>query len=202
MAKLLLCLDGNVIKEYRIHRDTFAIGRRPHNDLQIENLAVSGEHARIVRDGEDYLVEDLGSTNGTVVNGAPVERVPLRNGDEIGVGRYRLRFWCEPQAGGGYAETLVLREPVAPARVGVIKVLTGGNSGREIVLSKAVTSLGKPGVQVAMIARRPQGYFLSHLEGATRPRINGSEVGTEPHLLSEEDLIELVGVRLAFFCRD
>ncbi|AOY01372.1 FHA domain-containing protein [Jeongeupia sp. USM3] len=201
MAKLLLSLDGNVIKEYRIHRDVFAIGRRPNNDLQIENLAVSGEHARIVREGDDYAVEDLGSTNGTVVNGAPVQRVALNNGDEIGIGRYRLRFWCEPASAGGYAETLVLREPATSARVGVIKVLTGGSSGREIALDKPVTSLGKPGVQVATIARRPQGYFLSHAEGTIRPRVNGSEVGAEPHPLNEEDLIELVGVRLAFFFR-
>ncbi|WP_432722262.1 FHA domain-containing protein [Jeongeupia wiesaeckerbachi] len=200
MAKLLLCLDGNVIKEYRIHRDVFAIGRRPQNDLQIENLAVSGEHARIVRDGDDHVVEDLGSTNGTTVNGTPAARTVLRNGDEIGVGRYMLRYWCEPQAPGAYAETMVLREPTA-ARLGVIKVLTGGNSGREIVLSKTVTSLGKPGVQVATVVRRPLGYYLSHVEGATRPHVNGKSVGDEPLLLAEEDLIELVGVRLAFFFR-
>ncbi|MBM3117898.1 FHA domain-containing protein [Jeongeupia naejangsanensis] len=200
MAKLLLCLDGNVIKEYRIHREVFAIGRRPQNDLQIENLAVSGEHARIVREGDDHVVEDLGSTNGTTVNGTPAARTVLRNGDEIGVGRYMLRYWCEPQAQGTYAETMVLREPAA-VRLGVIKVLTGGNSGREIVLSKTVTSLGKPGVQVATVMRRPQGYYLSHVEGATRPQVNGKVIGDEPLLLAEEDLIELVGVRLAFFFR-
>ncbi|WP_035060221.1 FHA domain-containing protein [Andreprevotia chitinilytica] len=233
MAKLLLCLEGNVIKEFRLNRDRFTIGRRANNDLQIDNLAVSGEHAAITTVGRDVFVEDLDSTNGTILNGSPVKRQLLQDGDEVTIGKYVIKFWKEAQDAPGSAtegtdfeKTMMLRAPpgggaaappkpvqqpaapqaaaapqapAEPVKLGVVKVLTGANAGRELPLTKNLTTLGKAGVQVAVITRRPQGYFITHVEGATTPRVNGTEIGNAARQLNEEDLIELLGVQMAFF---
>ncbi|WP_148714368.1 FHA domain-containing protein [Chitinolyticbacter meiyuanensis] len=229
MAKVLLCLDGTVIKEFRITRDRTSVGRRPSNDIQIENIAVSGEHAVFDRVGRDIFVEDLGSTNGTLVNGKPVQRQLLANGDEITVGKYTLKYWQDAQpAGGDFDKTMIMRPgqaaapqpaarpaaaPVAHAPaaqavaadangpVGVVKVLTGANAGRELLLNKPATTLGKAGTQVAVISKRPTGYFLIHVEGKQHPKVNGAEIGASARQLKEEDAIELMGVQMVFFLR-
>jgi len=226
MAKVLLCLEGAVIKEFRLTRDRTSIGRRPSNDIQIENIAVSGEHAVLDRIGRDVFVEDLGSTNGTLVNGKPVQRQLLANGDEVVVGKYTLKYWQDAApAGGDFDKTMIMRPgqaqaaapqpaarpaaaPVAPAQaavgagaIGVVKVLTGANAGRELLLNKPATTLGKAGVQVAVISKRPAGYFLIHVEGKQHPRVNGVEIGAAARQLKEEDAIELMGVQMVFFLR-
>jgi len=92
MAKLILSLDGSVLNEILLAKERTTIGRRPHNDIQIDNLAVSGEHAAIVSVANDCILEDLGSTNGTVVNGSPVKRHLLRDNDVIELGKFKLKF--------------------------------------------------------------------------------------------------------------
>jgi predicted component of type VI protein secretion system len=92
MAKLILSLDGSVLNEILLAKERTTIGRRPHNDIQIDNLAVSGEHAAIVSIANDCILEDLGSTNGTLVNGAPVKKHILRDNDVIELGKFKLRF--------------------------------------------------------------------------------------------------------------
>ncbi|WP_284207443.1 FHA domain-containing protein, partial [Chitiniphilus shinanonensis] len=114
MARVLLCLDGNVIKEVRLVRDRTTVGRRPSNDIQIENLAVSGEHAMFNRVGRDVFIEDLGSTNGTLVNGKPVQRQLLNDGDEIVVGKYQLKFWQDADGGEDFEKTMMLQAPTRP----------------------------------------------------------------------------------------
>ncbi|TJZ71673.1 FHA domain-containing protein, partial [Chitiniphilus eburneus] len=114
MARVLLCLDGNVIKEVRLVRDRTTVGRRPSNDIQIENLAVSGEHAMFNRVGRDVFIEDLGSTNGTLVNGKPVQRQLLDDGDEVVVGKYQLKFWRDADSNDDFEKTMMLQAPTRP----------------------------------------------------------------------------------------
>src|SRR5258708_3382933 len=85
--------------------------------------------------------------------------------------------------------------------LGAIQLLSGGNAGRELELTKPLTTLGKPGVQVAVLTRRPQGYFITHVEGANRPTVNGQEIGAAPHSLKDHDVIELAGVKMEFFLK-
>ncbi len=92
MAKLILSMDGLVLKEIPLTKERTTIGRKPHNDIQIDNLAVSGEHAVIVTILNDSFLEDLGSTNGTVVNGNPVKKHFLQNNDVVELGKYKLKF--------------------------------------------------------------------------------------------------------------
>ncbi|MBP6727510.1 MAG: hypothetical protein KA132_09985, partial [Thauera sp.] len=86
-------------------------------------------------------------------------------------------------------------------RVGIIQVLSGTNSGRELELTKSLTTLGKPGRQVAVITRRPHGYFITHVEGASFPLVNGVAIGAQAHLLKDHDIIDLAGVKMEFFLR-
>ncbi len=86
-----------------------------------------------------------------------------------------------------------------PQQQGVIQILSGPNAGRELALVKALTTLGKPGVQVAVIAKRPQGFFITHVEGASYPVVNGKTLDAQAHLLSDHDIIELAGVKMEFF---
>jgi pSer/pThr/pTyr-binding forkhead associated (FHA) protein len=263
MAKLILSMDGLVLKEIPLTKERTTIGRKPHNDIQIDNLAVSGEHAVIVTILNDSFLEDLGSTNGTVVNGNPIKKHFLQNNDVIELGKYKLKFVGEAASVAASAEkadfekTMVLRPaamraaaaagggigaqsavaqrqaavqasaasaaatgiadkdaksgqsgaPAAaqPAKggqpLGAIQLLSGGNAGKELELTKPLTTLGKPGVQVAVLTRRPQGYFITHVEGQKRPTVNGQEIGAAPHSLKDHDVIELAGVKMEFFLK-
>lgn len=259
MAKLILSMDGLVLKEVVLVKERTTIGRKPHNDLVIDNLAVSGEHAVIVTILNDSFLEDLGSTNGTFVNGQPVKKHFLQNGDVIELGKYKLKFAAEAMqeidqrdfdktvamkttdalptdtmAGlstsartaalaatrdlGATASMLSLSPPTRgstastnpnmqrapiPSHLmsnlrGSIVIVDGPNSGRELQLTKALTTLGRPGMQVAVITRRPQGFFITHVEGGQYPVVNGKPLGAEACLLNDTDIIELSGTRMKF----
>jgi hypothetical protein len=77
--------------------------------------------------------------------------------------------------------------------------LTGPSAGKELELVKNLTTLGKPGVQVAVITRRPHGYFLTHVEGGTFPIVNGKALDSQAQQLNDHDVVELAGVKMEFF---
>lgn len=197
MEKIVVSLEGMVLREVPLTRERTTIGRKPHNDIQIDNLAISGEHAVIVRQQQDARIEDLDSTNGTQVNGQPVKRHLLQHGDVINLGKYRLTYLRAADAAAEAQRTPVpVRDATPPA---ALQILSGANAGKELALSKNLCTLGKPGVQVAAIARRPQGYFITHVEGENFPAINGSMLDAQAHLLNDHDIIELAGVKMEFF---
>ena len=250
MAKLILSLEGSVIREIPLDKERITIGRRPQNDIQIENLAVSGEHACIVTILNDSFLEDLGSTNGTLVNGNPIKKHILQNNDVVEIGKYKMKYVVEVAAAGhgapdDFERTMVMKSqpgkpaaprpaaappppPVTASRptsgplttpptpgpaaapaprpaaadaqpLAALQLLTGPNAGKEIELVKNLTTLGKPGLQVAVITRRPQGYFITHVEGASFPVLNGKAVDAQARQLNDHDVIELAGVKMEFF---
>ena len=274
MAKLILSLEGSMIREVPLDKERILIGRKPSNEIQIENLAVSGEHACIVTILNDSFLEDLGSTNGTLVNGNPIKKHILQNNDVIEIGKYKLKDVAEaPAAGHGnedFEKTMILRAPpkaaaapkpanepapppkpstppptprtvppvvkpaapaapapaaapvaatptpaapvaaapaAAPAKpaeaqpLAAVQILTGPSAGKELDLVKNLTTLGKPGLQVAVITRRPQGYFITHVEGAKFPVINGKMIDAQAQPLQDHDVIELAGVKMEFFVK-
>jgi pSer/pThr/pTyr-binding forkhead associated (FHA) protein len=206
MGKLVVSLDNVVLKEVVIQKDRTTLGRRPYNDIVIDNLAVSGEHSVLLAVGDDVFIEDLNSTNGTYINGKPIKKQLLTHNDTIEIGKYRLKYLTNEQP--DYEKTMILRPgapvpflaapPPAPVLPASIKVLNGGAAGREVLLSKAVTTVGKPGTQVASIAKRPMGYVLSHVEGDARPTVNGMPLGDGVQTLKNGDVIELAGTRMQF----
>jgi pSer/pThr/pTyr-binding forkhead associated (FHA) protein len=211
MAKLVLSLDGVVIKEVQLTKDKTTLGRRPYNDIVIDNLAVSGEHAFLQMVGSDVYIEDLNSTNGTYINGKAIKKQQLRQEDVIEVGKYKIRFLLDDF--GDHDKTMILRpgqtppmapaqRPAAPAPAVVgpasVRVLNGAAAGREVPLTKVVTTVGKPGVQVASITKRPNGYVLSHVEGTQRPTVNGAPMAVDAVPLKSGDVIELAGTQMQF----
>ncbi|HEV8314999.1 MAG TPA: FHA domain-containing protein [Burkholderiaceae bacterium] len=223
MGKLVVSLDGVVIKEVQITKDKTTLGRRPYNDIVIDNLAVSGEHAVLQMVGNDVFIEDLNSTNGTYINGKAIKKQLLAHNDTVEIGKYKIKYLVDE--GVEYEKTMIMkpgeRPPVMPAGSGfshtaplgspsgfgglgptgapaAIKVLNGAAAGREVSLTKVVTTVGKPGVQVASITKRPGGYVFAHVEGAARPTVNGTPVSGESVNLKNGDVIELAGTQMQF----
>lgn len=220
MAKLILSMDGLVLKEIPLVKDRMSIGRKAHNDVQIDNMAISGEHAAVVTILSDSFLEDLNSTNGTMVNGQPVKKHFLKDGDVIELGKYKMKYLTAalnehtgfadgsspeavPAADGrrvGSLPSATATPANAAPPPAAIMLLNGSNAGRELPLTKALTTLGRPG-QVAVIARQPQGYFLTHVEGASFPVLNGKTLDAQAHRLDDHDVIELAGVKMEFFVK-
>lgn len=210
MPKMIVSIDGVVVKEEQITKDRTTLGRRPYNDIVIDNLAVSGEHAVVQMSGADVVLEDLGSTNGTYVNGTAIKKQQLRNGDTIEIGTYTIKFMHNDGPGndgpGNVEKSTVIHSgavvdsSATAASVGsaAIRLMSGAAAGREVALVKEVTTIGKPGVTVAAISRRPHGYVVALIEGQTRPTINGNPIGTEAVNLCHGDLIELAGTQAQF----
>ena len=332
MAKLILSMDNLVLKEITLNKERTTIGRKPGNDIHIDNLAVSGEHAVIFTILNDSFLEDLGSTNGTLVNGNMVKKHFLQNNDVIELGKYKLKYVNEqpsqvtsgdyektmvihpkptPKAAEGVSQNLQTTQPMRahpldtipgsafaakpaaepkpvehkpvvaeakpaaeaktaaevkpsaemkpaaeakseeemklagevklaveaksaeakpsaeaklkskpaefkpqaattepkpssaaaakPGLLAAIQILTGPSAGKELDLTKSLTTLGKPGVQVVVVTRRPQGYFMTHVEGATFPLLNGKTRDAQAHALNDHDIIELGGIKMEFF---
>ncbi len=252
MGKLVVSLDGVVIKEVQITKDKTTLGRRPYNDIVIDNLAVSGEHAVLQMVGADVFIEDLNSTNGTYINGKAVKKQLLAHNDTVEIGKYKIKYLVDESA--DYEKTMIMRPgssappygtsqhglasgshhpglhaaglhptasghpamgaasgfgglgmpPVsAPVTVqpALIKVLNGAAAGREVTLTKVVTTVGKPGVQVASITKRPNGYAFAHVEGAQRPSVNGVPLVGDSVPLRNGDVIELAGTQMQFVYR-
>ena len=222
MGKLVVSLDGVVIKEVQITKDKTTLGRRPYNDIVIDNLAVSGEHAVLQMVGSDVFIEDLNSTNGTYINGKAVKKQLLAHNDTVEVGKYKIKFMVED--GTDYEKTMIMKPGAmagagsgrgssfgalnstgggaAPAAANLapatIRVMNGAAAGREVVLTKVVTTVGKPGVQVASITKRPTGYVLAHVEGSSRPTVNSNPLVGETVSLKNGDVIELAGTQMQF----
>jgi pSer/pThr/pTyr-binding forkhead associated (FHA) protein len=206
MPKIIVSIDGVVIKEVQLTKDRTSLGRRPYNDIVIDNLAVSGEHAVLQMSGNEVHLEDLNSTNGTYVNGKAVKKQLLKNNDTVEIGKYKIKFVDDSSAVASLnaaASEAYAHVPVTAADPGMglqaaIKVLSGAAAGREVALVKVVTTIGKPGVAVAAITKRPQGFVVAHVEGAGKLMLNGATVGTEAALLRNGDQLELAGTKMQF----
>lgn len=233
MAKLILSLNGIIQGEYALNKERILIGRKPDSDIRIDNLAVSSKHALIVTILDDSFLEDLGSTNGTYVNGKLIKKHALKNGDVIGLGKHELKYINEHATADDeeFEKTMIIRPASATAAVtalrtaqqvgtlpaqtaspspaaspsmplGRLHVLNGPLAGRALDLTKALITLGKPGVQVAVISRRPQGYFLTPVEGDSGgenyPIVNDLPIGPYPYHLHHNDIVELAGIKMRF----
>jgi len=231
MARLILSLDGTVLAEYNMNKERYTIGRLPDNDIRIDNPAVSGHHSLIINILNDSFLEDLNSTNGTYVNGKLIKKHALQHGDVITAGHHQLRFVEDDEAQQDeFEKTMVIQpsaRPVERVRAAVVdstgnttaarrtlgngtpairkaklQVLSGAFAGRELELTKALTTLGRPGVQVAAITRRAEGYFIVHVDSEGEenfPLVNGAKIGAQARKLSDNDVIQLAGVKMGFF---
>jgi len=239
VAKLIARSNSGEQVESLLINETMTIGRKPNNDIHISDLSVSGKHAQIITILEDSFLEDLGSTNGTYVNGKPVKKHALDHGDNITLGKYQLTY----QSGSGgakqsFEQPAIIRSDEADIPIEVsgkeldksiqkntnaltpreaneapalmtnkeacLLLLSGANAGKELVLTKALTTIGQPGVQVAAITRRPQGFFLIHVDGGSNnavPKVAGTPIGTSAYELKSHEIIEVAGVKMEFYLK-
>ncbi|HMN83485.1 MAG TPA: FHA domain-containing protein [Burkholderiaceae bacterium] len=206
-ARLVLSSGDLVLRSLPLLGERVSIGRRPYNDMALDDLTVSGEHALVLRLGNGpgngpgnslgnglgnyWRVRDLRSRNGTLVNGSPIVEQVLQDGDLIDIGVYRIKF-----VGGGSAAGD--DDPPAASSSACVELLNGPSAGTRINLDRAINSIGATGTQVAVIARRRNGYFVTHLEGLAFPLVNGEPIGLLAHPLAHNDLIELGGTMMRF----
>jgi hypothetical protein len=229
MGKITVSLDNNVLHDLPLSRERITLGRHQHNDVVLDMRAVSAEHAAIVTILHNSFIEDLDSTNGTQVNGQAVKKHYLQHGDVIQLGKYSITYSSEglpvhadPSSviGNEFPDTESMVEPDEPtvaeqkgmtaiaSVVGgvpqpmpVIKIVTGPAAGKEMVLTKSLTTIGRPGVQVAVITRRPQGFLITHVEGHAYPLLNGVSIGASAHPLVSGSRVNLSGTELEFVLR-
>ena len=207
MAKLILTHEGAVIREYQLKNERTTVGRKPHNDIHLEDPTVSGEHA-VFLNLQHFYVEDMGSTNGVILNGKRVSKRQLTNGDVVRIGRHEFKFVDE--ATGQFDKTVMIpsvqqsttQTVNTSPKKGLVKVLNGPKSGEQIMLNKPYTTLGSPGVQVAVIAKRGNNFFLMPMSGVSNnqesPRLNNQPIGAQSKPLKSGDVIEVAGTKLQF----
>jgi hypothetical protein len=209
MAKLVLSRDGTALGSWFIERERVTIGRADAVGIRLEDPAVSKQHAAIELVGNDHILQDLGSANGTAVNGTRVTRHLLRHGDLVEIVGFQLRYVDHKSVVGQDGERTTFFQtgevplaapgghgPMPEARVltlklpeGVLRALAPG-AAREVVLDRALTPLGRRGEEYAAVFRRPQGYFVACVEG--RPaKVNGKSVGDDWQALQPGDVIQI-----------
>ena len=218
MARLMLSLDGNVLAEYNMNKERYTIGRLPDNDIRIDNPAVSGHHSLIINILNDSFLEDLNSTNGTYVNGKLIKKHAMQHGD-VEQDEFEKTMVITPSSQGEdrirkvtaavdqAAKAVAAKRPSVPDNATALpkaklQVLSGAFAGRELELTKALTTLGRPGVQVAAITRRSEGYFIVHVDSGKEndyPQVNGVPIGPQARRLNDNDVVQLAGVKMGFF---
>jgi len=254
VGKLVLSAANRVLREVLIDRKRLTIGRRPYNDLLLDDLTVSGEHAIVHTVTGESVIHDLKSRNGTLINGAPVMQQQLADGDCVDIGIYRLVYKVERVEAGrtppGFRPSFIppnqslvptnlagartsawvpssaghprlpgsarpgpgmagkSANPANPAiaasgmaedvRPALLRFLGGHDAGRQMMLERPIVSIRNGNGQVAVIARRASGYFLTHVEGLAYPLVNGESIGLGAHVLRDNDLIELAGTIIQF----
>ncbi len=189
MARLVLMFNKQVIKEFPFPKESVTIGRKSENTISIDNLAVSGYHARIDKTGPDFILTDLQSTNGTYVNDKRVMSRKLRHGDNVIVGKHTILFIAgddstEPQESMDLDRTMMLdtekqrelltrqkrlaAKPAKSNNIGVLSFIDGSDQG-EVTLTKKLTRLGKsPNSEV-----RLSGMFIGSTAATISKRPSG-----------------------------
>ncbi|HEY0634074.1 MAG TPA: FHA domain-containing protein [Gammaproteobacteria bacterium] len=208
MSKLTLYFKEKVLKVYPLPEGEALIGSDPGCLLHIDSLAVQPRHACVTTHGEKSLLRDLGTADGTFVNGKKLSGdYTLRDDDVVRVGKHDLIFTQEVALETIRTEAVeeILQEeelklePIRELKSGWLQLMSGSNVGKTISLSRNLTNLGTPGVQTAVVARRSDGYFLSHLEGEHPPTVGGVSIGDSSWHLQDGDVIQMGNVKMQFY---
>lgn len=220
-TKLILTLDGEIINEYPMDAETLSIGRKHNNNIQLNDLTVSGRHAMISRTQPDQtFVEDLGSTNGTLVNGNHVKKMMLKHGDIVQMGHHQFTYLNE--GGAQYEPTMFIKaemdetqmvlpdwesreESIKGQPLAGLRTLNGPLARTVMELRKPFSTIGFQGHKMALISRGLDNYSISPV-AATQSRrssdhalLNGEEFGPAAVILKPEDVINISGFEVEFY---
>tara|TARA_B110000858_G_scaffold135140_1_gene153694 strand:+ start:18559 stop:19233 length:675 start_codon:yes stop_codon:yes gene_type:complete len=219
-GKLELSFNSNRLNEFVLDKEIITIGRKDDNDIRIENLAVSGHHAKLLTIFDDSFLEDLDSTNGTYVNGQPITKHPLKNGDVVVIGKHELRYINDSNSASDDDKTVLIRRqpglntspgtnlnepidmPTTDLSTAKLQILNGKGAGKELSLRKPSVKLGKSGAEVVQINKRPDGHFIVSLDQENESSllmINGVTVGSRAVKLHNHDVIEINKLKIEYF---
>lgn len=211
MAKLVITQDGVQVREVLLEKKAFVIGRDVDSDIPLNDLAVSRKHARITRIHNDFYIEDLNSTNGTQLNDRPVTKHLFKSDDSLSLGGFTLRLIGDDSA---EPDSIEEAEDIVPQiekaatsgrihqwklspKVATLRFFRGPFKGSSDRIERSLYTLGRPGEDVAVIARRSHGFYLLHIGGVRYPKINDQEIEPSGGVqLQEGDMLE-VGDNLA-----
>jgi hypothetical protein len=196
MAKITLSFKNKTLKIFPLLEEEIVIGREPACQIYIDSLAVQPMHACVRREADNrYRLIALQDEEPLVIDGQPHDEYILRNGDHFQIGKHTLSFTSD--SGTVVAEKI--DRPLQQANNGWFQIMNGSNIGRTIRLERALTRVGKTGKRSAMISRRGDGYYISHLEGSKPPKVNGEPIGSRSQVLREGDRVQLGGLELQYF---
>jgi len=217
-VKLIMTLDGAIIREYPVNKDTISIGRRHGNDIQVNDMTISGRHALLTNIGNDTFIEDLRTTNGTLVNGNYINKLLLMHGDIIQIGSHQFTYFSEENA--EYEPTMFIKAEMDATRMidtnnplsddlkgmplGAAKLLNGPCANVVMEMRKAHNTIGFKGHKLATINRGVDGYSISVYQNKDDvnndciPLINGEPISGNSVRLIEHDIIEIAGFQMEF----
>ena len=216
--KLILTLEGKILREFPVGKKNISIGRKHGNDIQLNDLTLSGRHAMISSIPDYVFVEDLGSTNGTLVNGNHVKKVALEHGDVIQIGHHQLTYMCEPET--RYEPTMFVKAELDETQfiygdelaedlikglaLGGLRTMAGINSKTVMELRKTYSTIGFQGKRMALITRGSEGYSITSVistrsrRASDVPLVNNKALGTEQLRLNDGDVINIAGFEVQF----
>ena len=207
--RLVILKNGEAENEVALKAKSMVIGRDSRSDIQLNDLSVSRRHARVTNVYNDCCLEDLGSTNGTILNEQTVTKRMLKHGDLLRIGSFTLRYLSrdEKASKDGLDKTVIIRSsesaparPVSPKdrnrvqlpKTATLRFFRGPQKGLQDRIDRALYTIGQPGGEVAAITRRAQGFYLLHIGGDRYPRINNEEIQTTRGVqLNEGDVVEV-----------
>ncbi len=202
MRRLILSFKGKTLKSFSVRDGETLIGRDPECQIHIDSLAIGPRHARVRSSAGITTLEAIPQAGEVRINGQPIETHTLQDGDEIQIGKHTLTFsnpadvvQSAPIPAPDTAEPIRAGRPPS----GWLQILSGSHVGRTFPLERGMTRIGRTGVHSAVIARRADGYFLTHLEGAETTRVDGTAIGEESTLLASGAMLEVGDLRLQFF---
>lgn len=213
MSQLTITTETGETSSLRLSKEVVTIGRRRDNSLCLPHLSVSGHHARIFDDQGLLTLEDLGSTNRTIVNGRPIQSHLLLHSDEITIGKYRIRYsetYTSTPPPAAELENVTSLQPMQPiidpaleqiiSEVAALRVASGEKNGAMLPLEKPLTTVGKAGGDVGAFAKKPEGYYFVSMNTAGRAmKLNGRDINTQVEIkLSGGDFLEIGGEYLEF----
>ena len=219
-SKLILALDGEILREYEIDRSYMSIGRKHENDVQLNDLTVSGRHALISQSGNNIFVEDLNSTNGTLVNGNYISKSSLQHGNVIQIGHHLFTFFNDDKE--TYEPTMFIKaeldetEMVLPEwdmnekainlrgqPLGALRKINDPVSNVGIEMRKPFSTIGFEGKKLALINRGQKGYSIVGIKTNANDDelalLNGKKIGTTSVELKEHDIISIAGIDMEFY---
>ena len=204
-ARIEVRRNGELLADVKLEHERITIGCAPEAQIRLDAPEVSAQHAAVINVGGEFVLRDLGSSTGTLVDGIGIDEHVLEHADDIEIADFVLSYLNDDQVLGSIEDDSVF--DLAPidddayieidAPLATVKAMNGPGAGRTLELKSARTALGIPGIQVVMITRGPAGYLLKGAKG-TRPVVNGVASSKKPYALKDSDVIELAGTRLKF----